>query len=207
MLFCYKPFPEISCPMPHSHYEFQGTSCPATCSNPTSPLNCTLPNQEGCICDAGYVLSGGECVLQSNCGCTFEGLYYTEGQSVILDNDCSRLCTCSNMVMTCQHHQCGSEEVCTTSNGVRGCRPASYATCWVDQFGSYHTFDGLAFSYPGACELILAKVNGSSTLPNFAVKLQRVPMGPLSFSKILKIEAGGFQISIDMGEGGNTQVS
>ncbi|XP_060721114.1 alpha-tectorin-like isoform X2 [Tachysurus vachellii] len=198
-------FCELPCPE-HSHYEFQGTSCPATCSNPSSPLNCTLPYQESCICDAGYVLSGGTCVHQSNCGCTFNGLYYVEGQSVVLDNDCGRLCTCSNMVMTCQHHQCGPQEVCTINNGVRGCRPTSYATCWVDRLGSYHTFDEVDFRYQGACELILTRVNESSPLPNFAVTLQRVPMGPIGFSKILRFEAGGFQISLEMREGGNIQV-
>ncbi|XP_046691095.1 alpha-tectorin-like isoform X4 [Silurus meridionalis] len=198
-------FCEIPCPE-HSHYEFQGTSCPATCSNPFSPLNCTLPNQESCICDAGYVLSRGECVPQSNCGCTFEGLYYADGQSVVLDNECGRICTCRNSVMTCQHHQCGSQEVCTINNGVRGCRPTSYSTCWVDRIGSYHTFDGVAFTYPGACELTLTRVIGSSTRPHFSVNLQRVPMGPVGFSKILKFEAEGFQISIDIAEGGNIQV-
>ncbi|XP_060720764.1 alpha-tectorin-like [Tachysurus vachellii] len=199
-------FCELPCHSEHSHYEFQGTSCPATCSNPSSPLNCTLPYQESCICDAGYVLSGGTCVHQSNCGCTFNGLYYVEGQSVVLDNDCGRLCTCSNMVMTCQHHQCGPQEVCTINNGVRGCRPTSYATCWVHRLGSYHTFDEVDFRYQGACELILTRVNESSPLPNFAVTLQRVPMGPIGFSKILRFEAGGFQISLEMREGGNIQV-
>ncbi|XP_047672189.1 alpha-tectorin-like isoform X2 [Tachysurus fulvidraco] len=198
-------FCELECPE-HSHPEFLGTSCPATCSNPSSPLNCTLPYQESCICDAGYVLSGGTCVNQSNCGCTFNGLYYVEGQSVVLDNDCGRLCTCSNMVMTCQHHQCGPQEVCTINNGVRGCRPTSYATCWVDHLGSYHTFDEVDFRYQGACELILTRVNESSPLPNFAVTLQRIPMGPSGFSKILRFEAGGFQISLEMREGGNIQV-
>ncbi|KAK3508570.1 hypothetical protein QTP70_032905 [Hemibagrus guttatus] len=197
---------KLPCPE-HSHYEFQGTSCPATCSNPSSPLNCTLPNQESCICDAGYVLSGGTCVPRRNCGCTFNGLYYVEGQSVVLDNDCGRLCTCSNMVMTCQHHQCGPQEVCTINNGVRGCRPTSYATCWVDRLGSYHTFDELDFRYQGACELILTRVNESSTLPNFTVTLQRVPMGALGFSKMLKFEAGGSQISLEMWEGGNIKIS
>ncbi|XP_047672157.1 alpha-tectorin-like isoform X20 [Tachysurus fulvidraco] len=197
-------FCELPCPE-HSHPEFLGTSCPATCSNPSSPLNCTLPYQESCICDAGYVLSGGICVNQSNCGCTFNGLYYVEGQSVLLDNDCGRLCTCSNMVMSCQHHQCGPQEVCTINNGVRGCRPTSYATCWVDRLGSYHTFDEVDFRYQGACELILTRVN-ESPLPNFAVTLQRIPMGPSGFSKILRFEAGGFQISLEMREGGNIQV-
>lgn len=125
---------------------------------------------------------------------------------MILDSDCGRLCMCSNMTMTCQYHQCGPQEVCTINNGVRGCRPTSYATCWVDRLGSYHTFDELVFRYQGACELILTKVNGSSTIPNFTVTLQRVPVGPLGFSKILNFEAGESKISLEMWEGGNIQV-
>ncbi|KAM9434734.1 alpha-tectorin [Clarias gariepinus] len=199
-------FCETICTVPNSHYEFQGTGCPATCSDPFSPLNCTLPTQESCICNNGYVLSGGECVNQSNCGCTFEGLYYTEGQSVVLDSDCGRQCTCSNRVMTCHQYQCGPQEVCGINNGVRGCRPTSYATCSVDHLGFYHTFDQVSFSYQGACELTLTQVRGSPTLPHFTVKLQRVPTGSLGFSKILNFEAGGSQISIDIGEGRNVQV-
>lgn len=125
---------------------------------------------------------------------------------MVLDNDCGRLCTCSNTVMTCQQHQCGPQEMCTTNNGIRGCRPISYTTCLVDRLGSYHTFDGLAFSYPGACELTLTKVIGSYLLANFTVIIQKVPMGLQNFSKLLKFEADGKHISIDMKEGGSVQV-
>ncbi|XP_049331705.1 alpha-tectorin-like [Astyanax mexicanus] len=198
-------FCEISCPR-NSHFESSGTSCPATCSNPTAPVNCPLPNQESCICDAGYVLSAGECVSQANCGCTFEGLYYASGQSVILDGDCGRQCSCNSGVMSCQNYQCGPQEMCAIHNGVRGCRPIGYSTCWVEGPGFYHTYDGLMFSYPGACELTLSRVMGLSPLPNFAVTIQKQPSGPQGFSRVLTFEAEGTQVSMKMEEGGTATV-
>ncbi|XP_036420923.1 alpha-tectorin-like [Colossoma macropomum] len=198
-------FCEIPCPQ-YSHFESQGTGCPATCSNPSAPVNCPLPSQESCICDAGYVLSAGECVPQANCGCSFEGLYYANGQSVVLDNDCGRLCTCNNRIMSCQNHRCGPQEMCAIHDGVRGCRPISYSTCWVEGPGSYHTFDGLTFSYPGACGLTLSRVMGPSPLPNFAVTVQKQLRGPQDFSRLLKFEAEGTQVTIEMREGGTATV-
>ncbi|KAI4881806.1 hypothetical protein NFI96_003653 [Prochilodus magdalenae] len=198
-------FCEIQCPE-HSHFESQGTSCPATCSNPSAPLNCPLPSQESCICDSGYVLSAGVCVPLANCGCTFEGFYYANGQSVVLGDGCGRQCTCNNAAMTCQSYQCGPQEMCTIYNGVRGCRPISYSTCWVEGPGSYHTFDGLTFNYPGACGLTLSRVMGPSPLPNFAVTVQKLPRGHQDFSRLLKFEAEGTQVAIEMGEGGTATV-
>ncbi|XP_035380960.1 IgGFc-binding protein-like [Electrophorus electricus] len=199
-------FCEIPCPA-HSHFETQGTSCPATCSNPSAPSSCPLPNQESCICDAGYVLSAGECVPEANCGCTFEGLYYAEGQSVVLGADCGRQCVCSNRAMSCQNHQCGRQETCGLYNGVRGCRPTSYSTCLVEGLGTYHTFDGVMFSYPGACGLTLTRVMGPSQLPNFEVTVQKVPRGPQDFIRVLRFDAEGTQVSIEMADGGKAQVS
>ncbi|XP_073684023.1 IgGFc-binding protein [Garra rufa] len=198
-------FCEIQCPE-HSHFEAQGTGCPATCSNPSAPMNCPLPSQESCICDPGYILSAGECVPEANCGCIFEGFYYAEGQSVVLDGDCGRRCVCSSMSMTCYQHQCGPAEVCGVHDGVRGCRPTGYATCSVEDLGSYHTFDGLSFRYPGACGLTLARVMGSSPLTHFVLTVEKVPRGLQDFSRFLKFEAEGIQVSIEMGEGSNVKV-
>ncbi|XP_073722617.1 alpha-tectorin-like [Misgurnus anguillicaudatus] len=199
-------FCEINCPIEHSHFEAQGTSCPATCSDPSAPMNCPLPGQESCICDDGYILSAGTCVPEAACGCTFEGFYYAEGQSVVLDEDCGRQCVCSSMTMICSHHQCGPAEVCEVHNGVRGCRPTSYATCSVEGLGSYHTFDGETFRYPGACGLTLARVMAPSQLPSFALTVEKVPRGLQGFARFLKFEAEGTQVSIEMGEGSNVQV-
>ncbi|XP_017538296.1 alpha-tectorin-like [Pygocentrus nattereri] len=198
-------FCEIPCPE-HSHFDSQGTGCPATCSNPSAPVNCPMPNKESCVCDTGYVLSAGACVSLASCGCTFEGFYYANGESVVLDENCQRLCTCNNMVMTCENHQCGSQETCTIHNGVRGCRAISYSTCWVEGPDSYHTFDGLTFSYPGACGLTLSRVMGLSPLPNFAVTVQKQPTGLYTFSRLLRFEAGGTRVSIEMGSRGLARV-
>ncbi|XP_062843794.1 alpha-tectorin-like [Trichomycterus rosablanca] len=199
-------FCEIPCPA-NSHFESNGTSCPATCSDPSAPFNCPLQHQESCICDPGYVLSAGECVPQSSCGCTFEGLYYADGQSVVLDEDCGRQCTCSNMVMSCQPYQCGPQEMCGLHNGVRGCRPIGYSTCLVEGLGTYHTFDGRMFSYPGACELVLSRVMGQASQPHFVVTVQKVATVSQDFSRVLRFEAQGSQVSVEMKEGGKAQVN
>ncbi|XP_062843713.1 alpha-tectorin-like [Trichomycterus rosablanca] len=198
-------FCEIPCPA-NSHFESQGTSCPATCSDPSAPANCPLQNRESCICDPGYVLSAGECVPQSSCGCTFEGLYYADGRSVVLDQDCGRQCTCSNRVMSCQPYQCGPQKMCGLHNGVRGCRPIGYSTCLVEGLGTYHTFDGRMFSYPGACELVLSRVMGPVSQPHFVVTVKKVPTVSQDFSRVLRFEAQGSQVSVEMKERGKAQV-
>ncbi|XP_032080825.1 alpha-tectorin-like [Thamnophis elegans] len=68
-----------SCEIPchdHSHYNVCATSCPATCSNPLAPWNCTKPCVEDCECDKGFVLSGAQCVPQEDCGCVDGDQYY-----------------------------------------------------------------------------------------------------------------------------------
>ncbi|KAA0724935.1 Alpha-tectorin Precursor [Triplophysa tibetana] len=198
-------FCEIQCPE-HSHFEFNGTSCPATCTDTSAPMNCPLPNQESCICDVGYIVSAGTCVPVADCGCTFEGFYYAEGQSVVLDEDCGRQCVCSRRTMICHQHQCGPAEVCEVHHGVRGCRPTSYASCSVEGLGFYHTFDGQTFRYPGACGLTLARVMAPSQLPSFLLTVEKVPRGHQGFARFLKFEAEGTRVSIEMGEGSNVQV-
>ncbi|XP_023196683.1 alpha-tectorin-like isoform X10 [Xiphophorus maculatus] len=190
-------FCEIPCPA-NSHFEAQGTGCPSTCVNPNSTNNCPLPNQESCVCNSGYLLSGGVCVPHSDCGCSFEGHYYRSGETVILDADCGRRCTCRFGSMTCSSHTCGQHESCRVEDGVRGCRPNSFATCWTRGPGSYNTFDGVMYQYPGACRLTLAKVMGSSDRTHFMITVEKVPQGPQGFSNVLKFEAQGTQVAIEM---------
>lgn len=202
---CYFFSLEIPCPS-NSHFESQGTGCPATCVNPNSTQNCPLPDQESCICNSGYVLSGGVCTPRAQCGCNFEGRYYRSGETVVLGEDCGRRCSCNNGSMACLSHGCGSLETCSVEEGARGCRPNSYATCWTRGPGSYHTFDGLAYQYPGACRLILAKVMGLSRHPHFTVTAEKVPTGQQGFTRLLKFEAEGTQISIEMTNSSRVQV-
>uniref|UniRef100_A0A4W6E0R2 VWFD domain-containing protein n=1 Tax=Lates calcarifer TaxID=8187 RepID=A0A4W6E0R2_LATCA len=166
------------CGMSVSHSS-QGTGCPATCVNPNSTHNCPLPAQESCICNSGYILSAGVCVPHSECGCSFEGRYYRSGETVILDEDCGRRCSCSYGTMTCRSH---------------GCR-------------SYQTFDGVTYQYPGACRLTLARVMGLSQHPHFVLTAEKVPRGQQGFTRLLKFEAEGTQVSIEMTSSSRVRVS
>uniref|UniRef100_A0A3Q3KL34 VWFD domain-containing protein n=1 Tax=Monopterus albus TaxID=43700 RepID=A0A3Q3KL34_MONAL len=176
-----------------NHFESQGTGCPATCVNPNSTQNCPLPPQESCICNAGYILSAGVCVPHAECGCSFEGRYYRSGETVILDEDCGRRCSCSYGSMTCQSFGCGPLESCSVEEGERG---------W-----SYHMFDGLTYQYPGACRLTLAKVMGLSSQAHFMVTAEKVPRGQQGFVRVVKFEAEGTQVSIEMTDSSTVQVS
>ncbi|XP_067345254.1 alpha-tectorin-like isoform X2 [Channa argus] len=198
-------FCEIPCPS-NSHFESQGTGCPSTCVNPNSTVNCPLPPQESCICNSGYILSAGVCVPHAECGCSFEGQYYRSGETVILDEDCGRRCSCSYGVMTCQSYSCTPLESCSVEQGEKGCRPNSYATCLIRGSGSYHTFDGLTYTYPGACRLTLTKVMGLSTPPHFMVSAEKLPKGQQGFARVLKFEAEGTHVSIEMTGSSTVQV-
>ncbi|KAK9530400.1 hypothetical protein VZT92_011903 [Zoarces viviparus] len=190
-------FCEIQCPA-NSHFEPRGTACPATCVSPNSTFDCPLPVQESCICNSGYILSAGVCIPHAECGCSFEGRYYRSGETVILDDDCGRRCSCSYGSMTCRSHGCGPLESCRVEEGERGCSPNSYGTCWIKGPVSYQTFDGLTYLYPGACRLTLAKVMGLSSHPHFVVTAEKLPRGQQGFSRLLKFEAEGTHVSIEM---------
>ena len=61
------------------HFEYSMSGCPATCVNPTADNAdvCSEPQQSGCTCDEGYVLSGQKCVPKSQCGCFKDNAYYS----------------------------------------------------------------------------------------------------------------------------------
>ena len=101
--------------------------------------------------------------------------------------------------MTCHSHGCGPLESCRVEDGERGCRSNSHETCWVKGPRSYRTFDGLTYEYPGACRLTLARVMGLSQHPHFSVTAEKVPRGQDGFERLLKFEAEGTQVSIDLG--------
>ncbi|XP_061564377.1 alpha-tectorin-like isoform X2 [Cololabis saira] len=190
-------FCEIPCPA-NSHFESQASGCPPTCVNPNSAYNCPLPDLESCVCNEGYILSGGVCVPNDECGCSFEGRYCSSGETVILDEDCGRQCSCSYGSMTCNSHGCGPHESCLVVDGERGCRPNNYATCLIRGPGSYQTFDGVKYQYPGACRLTLTKVMELADHPHFMVTAEKVPRGQEGFARVLKFEAEGTQVSIEM---------
>ncbi|XP_059335475.1 IgGFc-binding protein-like [Ammospiza nelsoni] len=80
-------FCPVACP-PNSHYNPCTSACPATCTDPLASRNCSRPCVEGCECNSGFVLSGGQCVSVSNCGCLQNGKYYeVNGDQVHLPVD------------------------------------------------------------------------------------------------------------------------
>ncbi|GAB0193587.1 IgGFc-binding protein [Grus japonensis] len=80
-------FCPIACP-PNSHYNPCGSACPDTCVDPLASKNCSRPCVEGCECNNGFVISGGQCVSTSNCGCLLNGKYYeVNGVQVYLPVD------------------------------------------------------------------------------------------------------------------------
>lgn len=92
-------------------------------------------------------------------------------------------------------------------DGERGCRPTNYATCWIRGPGSYNTFDGQRYQYPGACRLTLTRVMGLSHHPHFMVTAEKVPRGQQGFARLLKFEAEGTQVSIEIGGSSRVHVS
>ncbi|XP_013388160.1 neurogenic locus notch homolog protein 2 isoform X4 [Lingula anatina] len=62
---------------PYMTYQASGPGCRDTCAHPNATLNCDEPQEEGCFCDAGMVLSGNMCVHKEECGCVdVQGSYH-----------------------------------------------------------------------------------------------------------------------------------
>ncbi|TRZ01517.1 hypothetical protein DNTS_001917, partial [Danionella cerebrum] len=152
-------FCPASC-MENSHYEVCSAGCAQTCSGLTEPKACTgTPCVEGCVCDEGFVLSGGQCVAMERCGCSYQGQYYHLGQLFFPQDKCQQRCVCKeNGKVQCEDaFTCKANEQCQVLNGVQGCFPESRAVCSVSGFGLYQSFDGKSFSVEGDCEYRLVE--------------------------------------------------
>ncbi|XP_029023842.1 IgGFc-binding protein-like [Betta splendens] len=161
------------CPT-NSHYEFCGTSCPATCSNPSPPAECSSPCVEACVCNDGFVLSGTECVPQAQCGCTYEGHYVKVGASFWGDDACTTRYTCSaGGLLSLSRTSCPAGQECQVAGGLRGCYPVDHATCMVSGDPHVVTFDGERYDFQGTCSYELAGVAANAKgLETFSVVLQ-----------------------------------
>ncbi|KYO20896.1 hypothetical protein Y1Q_0000225 [Alligator mississippiensis] len=143
-------------------------SCPATLPAPPCPAGWCA---EGCVCQAGLVLSITECVPASTCGCLdFNGIYRPVG-AVWLD-DCVVTCTCHGPGnVTCRIGPCFTFEDCRFQDGEYSCYPLLWRVCqaWGDL--RIITFDGRHLEVPGACTYILTQPCQRQTpwLPSFKV--------------------------------------
>ncbi|XP_078675153.1 uncharacterized protein LOC144913015 isoform X3 [Branchiostoma floridae x Branchiostoma belcheri] len=141
-------FCPLSCPS-NSHYTSCASACPATCTDVSAPQYCNRTCVEGCQCDDGYVLSGGDCVTRQECGCTRDGHYYAVGET--WGEGCNRRCQCINKNnIQCTDVRCDQNAFCGIQNGIQGC----HCNSGYQGNGSYCEFVDACESRPchnGAC--------------------------------------------------------
>ncbi|MBN3306969.1 ZAN protein, partial [Amia calva] len=173
-----KTFCPLSCPV-SSHYSPCGTACPASCTDPSAPSQCPLPCVEGCVCDAGLVLSGDKCVPISQCGCVDkDNNYHPVGESWFPGPGCSERCHCaaSNNI-SCEAWQCTPAEDCAVQEGVLGCHSTGLGVCHVAGDPHYFTFDSVLHTFMGTCTYTLVTVCNSSLLPAFTITAKNEERG------------------------------
>ncbi|XP_066204639.1 IgGFc-binding protein [Saccopteryx leptura] len=152
-------FCPFQCPA-HSHYKLCGDSCPVSCPSLSVPEGCEPACREGCICDAGFVLSGDTCVPVDQCGCLHEGRYYPLGEAFYPGPECERRCECGpGGRVSCQEGEaCQPNEECRIQDGVQACYPKGCGHCLVNGGVHYITLDGRVYDMHGSCSYVLAKV-------------------------------------------------
>ncbi|XP_006901006.1 PREDICTED: IgGFc-binding protein [Elephantulus edwardii] len=152
-------FCPLQCPA-HSHYELCGNSCPVSCPSLSAPEGCKPTCHEGCVCDAGFVLSGDTCVPVGQCGCLHNGQYYPLGESFYPGPECERRCECGpGGVVHCQEGAaCGPYEECKVENGIQACHATGCGRCLASGGTHYVTLDGRVYDLHGSCSYVLAQV-------------------------------------------------
>ncbi|KAG8570023.1 hypothetical protein GDO81_014651 [Engystomops pustulosus] len=183
-------FCPFSCPA-HSSYEVCADACPVTCDGLSTPQGCNGNCTEGCVCNNGFLLSGGQCVPISQCGCNYNEGYYSVGESIYIGDKCSQKCSCmEGGIMTCTTSQCSSNEECSVQNGVFGCFPRASATCTAAGYSHYKTFDNQSYDFGGQCSYVLAQScaenTGGRDLVTFKVTIEneKLDSGPGSIRSV-----------------------
>uniref|UniRef100_A0A663DPG6 VWFD domain-containing protein n=1 Tax=Aquila chrysaetos chrysaetos TaxID=223781 RepID=A0A663DPG6_AQUCH len=201
-------FCPVACP-PNSRYNPCTSACPATCTDPLAPKNCSRPCLEGCECNNGFVISGGQCVSMSNCGCLQNGKYYQKGEA-FWQADCAGQCVCAgNGTVVCNSDTCEVSEVCKVQNGLLGCYPLHPRTCVVEGDPHYHTFDKQLHHFMGTCTYTLSKLcESNSSLPYFNVEAANEHRGGntrVSYVQYVDVDVAGQRIRL--GKGGRVTVN
>ncbi|XP_021107375.1 IgGFc-binding protein [Heterocephalus glaber] len=192
----------MSCPA-NSRYELCAPPCPATCNSEAVPSNCSdHPCVEGCVCQSGFVASGGACVPASSCGCVHEGRPLAPGQELWGDDLCRQRCTCDGATqkVTCRNTQgCPQGERCRVENGLLGCYPDNFASCQASGDPHYISFDGRRFDFMGTCTYLLVGSCGQDAeLPTFRVLVENEHRGvqTVSYTRAVRVEARGVKLAL-----------
>ncbi|KAL0962571.1 hypothetical protein UPYG_G00341890 [Umbra pygmaea] len=189
-------FCDAKCPV-NSHYSLCAQDCQATCQSLSEPTGCNDLCKEGCVCDAGFFLSGDQCVSSTQCGCLNKGRYYRNGQ-VFYSNNCQQECTCNGTV-TCEPFSCGPNERCEVNNGIRSCQAAGNGVCSISGDPHYNTFDNSTYDFQGTCTYTAATschLDGTSLTPFSVVveneKWYAMSSDPkVSVAKLVAVEVYG----------------
>ncbi|XP_011807925.1 PREDICTED: IgGFc-binding protein [Colobus angolensis palliatus] len=188
------------CPA-HSHYKLCGDSCPVSCPSLSAPEGCESACREGCVCDAGFVLSGDTCVPVGQCGCLHDDRYYPLGQTFYPGPGCDSLCHCrEGGLVSCQPSSCGPHETCRPSGGSLGCVAVGSATCQASGDPHYTTFDGRRFDFMGTCVYVLAQTCGTRPgLHRFAVLQENVAWGNgrVSVTRVITVQVANFTLRLE----------
>ncbi|XP_048069099.1 SCO-spondin [Ursus arctos] len=139
-------------------------ACLLTCDSPGASHPCPPDSTGSCVCPPGTVLLNERCVPPELCPCRHGGQWYPPNATI--QEDCN-ICVCQGRQWHCTSHRCGG---------------------WCQASGAPHyvTFDGLAFTFPGACEYLLVREASG----RFTVSAQNLPCGAsgLTCTKALTVQ-------------------
>ncbi|XP_017177065.1 SCO-spondin isoform X4 [Mus musculus] len=126
-------------------------ACLLTCDSPRANHSCWAGSTDGCVCPPGTVLLDKHCVSPDLCPCRHNGQWYPPNATI--QEDCN-ICVCQGQRWHCTGQRCSG---------------------WCQASGAPHyvTFDGLVFTFPGACEYLLVREAGG----RFSVSVQNLPCG------------------------------
>nr|XP_019606872.1 PREDICTED: IgGFc-binding protein [Rhinolophus sinicus] len=191
-------FCPVQCPA-HSHYKLCGDSCPVSCPSLSPPEGCEPACHEGCVCDAGFVLSGDTCVPVSQCGCLHEGQYYPLGEVFYPGPECGRRCQCQpgGQVSCREGIACRPHEECRLEDGVHACHPTGCGRCLANEGIHYITLDGRVYDMHGSCSYVLAQVcHPDPEDEDFSIVLEKNAAGDF---KSLLVKVAGQVVSLAQG--------
>ncbi|XP_016050982.1 PREDICTED: SCO-spondin [Miniopterus natalensis] len=126
-------------------------ACLLTCDSPSANHSCPPASPGDCVCPPGTVLLDQRCVPPELCPCRHGGRWYPPNATI--QEDCN-ICVCQGRHWHCTGQQCSGR-------------------CQASGAPHYVTFDGLALTFPGACEYLLVREASGQ----FAVSAQNLPCG------------------------------
>ncbi|XP_008064182.1 SCO-spondin [Carlito syrichta] len=126
-------------------------ACLLTCDSPSADHSCPKGSSDGCVCPPGTVLLDDRCVPPNLCPCRHSGQWYPPNATI--QEDCNT-CVCQGRRWHCTGQQCSGR-------------------CQASGAPHYVTFDGLALTFPGACEYLLVREASG----RFTVSARNLPCG------------------------------